>query len=121
MSNPNIKTRPKIKDEIKQRQKIQNPKNYKVVLYNNPITAFEGVVDVLRTVFQKNNAESIQIMWYAHNYGFAMVMISTKEICDTKVEEARNYCLSKREDAAQGRNVGYEHLQFEVEEDENNS
>jgi ATP-dependent Clp protease adaptor protein ClpS len=121
MSDTNIKTRPKIKDNVKIREKVQNPKNYKVVLMNNPITDFDAVVDVLRTVFLKSNAESIQIMWYAHNYGFALVMISTKEICEQKVQEARNYCLTKQGEELQGRNRGYQHLQFEVEEDENNS
>lgn len=120
MSNTRVQTPPQVKDDIKQRQKIQHPKNYKVVLYNNHITAFEAVVDVLKTIFLKSHAESVQIMWYAHNSGFALVMISTKEICEAKVEEAKHYCLTKKDDLEMGRNMGYEHLQFEVEEDESN-
>lgn len=121
MSRTNVQAPPKVKENIKQRQKVQNPKNYKVVLYNNHITAFEAVVDVLKTVFIKSHAESVQIMWYAHNSGFALVMISTKEICELKVDEAKNYCLNKKDDVEMGRNMGYEHLQFEVEEDESNN
>jgi ATP-dependent Clp protease adaptor protein ClpS len=121
MSNTRVLSPPQVKDDIKQRQKVQNPKNYKVVLYNNHITAFEAVVDVLKTVFLKSHAESVQIMWYAHNSGFALVIISTKEICEAKADEAKTYCMSKKDDAESGRNMGYEHLQFEVEEDESNS
>lgn len=117
--NTKTNTRPKIKDLIKTRDKVEVPKNYKVLLLNNPITAFEAVVDVLKTVFGKQHQEASQIMYYAHMNGRALVMISTKAICEAKVEEARLYCERKRTEMMTqlNRSMFYEALEFITEED----
>lgn len=120
-TNTKEKTRPRIKETIRQREQIETPKNYRVVLLNNPVTDFDAVTDVLRTIFQKALAEASQIMMYAHRNGRALVMTSTREICNQKVEEARNYCLSRATETRGGRNMCYDQLVFEVEEDDENN
>ena len=90
-SNTNTKERVKEKIEIN----IETPPDYRVVLLNNPITAFQAVIDVLRSVFGRSGAESEQIMFIAHSSGKASVIVSTKEICEIKVNEAKEYCKKK--------------------------
>lgn len=120
-TNTKERVRPRIKETIKQRDQVETPKNYRVVLLNNPVTDFDAVVDVLRSVFQKAMGEANQIMMYAHMNGRALVMTSTREICNQKVEEARNYCLARANDSRGGRNMYYDQLVFEVEEDDENN
>ena len=121
-SNPNVKekTLPRISEVKKEREQVATPKNYKVLLLNNETTDFDAVVDVLRHVFAINLQQASQIMIYAHNNGQALVMISTKEICEQKVVEARNYCLANAHRTRGNRSMYYEHLQFDVEEDDAN-
>lgn len=121
-SNPNVKerTRPRIAEVKKEREQIATPKNYRVILLNNDMTDFDAVVDVLRHVFAIRQQEASQIMIYAHRNGQALVMISTKEICEQKVQEAHNYCLANAHRERGGRSMYYELLRFDVEEDDAN-
>lgn len=109
-TNTNVKEKQKI--EIN----IETPPDYRVILLNNPVTAFQAVVDVLMSVFGRSGAESEQIMFIAHTSGKASVIISTKEICQIKVNEAKEYCKKKEGEAIMGRGAFYTALQFEVEE-----
>lgn len=120
-TNTKEKTRPRLKETVRQREQVETPRNYRVVLLNNPVTDFDAVVDVLRSVFQKALSEASQIMMYAHMNGRAMVMTSTREICNQKVEEARNYCLARSTETRHNRNMYYDQLVFEVEEDDENT
>lgn len=123
MSGSNTKektvTRPRVDNISRSREEVKTPSNYKVLLLNNPVTFFDAVVDVLASVFLKNRAEAQEIMWFCHQNGMALVMISTKEICDQKVREAKEFCMSKKnETLPMGITKGYEYLEFTVEKED---
>jgi ATP-dependent Clp protease adaptor protein ClpS len=110
----NTNTKEKVREKIE--INIETPPDYRVVLLNNPVTAFQAVVDVLRSVFGRSGAEAEQIMFIAHTSGKASVIVSTREICEIKVNEAKEYCKKKEGETMMGRNAFYTALQFEVEE-----
>lgn len=115
-----IKTNQKNDQKVKERFKVKQPKNYRIVLLNNDVTAFEAVVDVLRVIFNKNQAEASQIMFHAHNTGRALVEAPvTKEMGEGKCKQAEDYCKRREDEIGDryGRPMYYNELKFEVEED----
>ncbi len=121
MSNQktDTKTVEKTKQIVKAKFQVKLPKNHKVVLFNNHITAFEAVVDVLRVIFSKNKQEASAIMMHAHMNGQATVVSPvTKEIGEALVDQADEYCRRREAEAplTMGRPNYYTELQFEVEE-----
>lgn len=122
MSNQktDTKTIKKTDQVVKEKFQVKLPKNYKVDLLNNDITAFEAVVDVLRAVFGKNKQEATQIMMHAHMNGQATVVLPvTKETGEILVDRAEEYCRQKDLEAPPGpggRPNYYTELQFLVEE-----
>jgi ATP-dependent Clp protease adapter protein ClpS len=62
---------------------------YAVVLQNDNSTHPMFVVEVLSTVFDVAKAEANQIMMRAHNEGNSLVRIMSKELAETKIEQAR--------------------------------
>lgn len=70
---------------VKEKIKIQLPKQYKVIILNDDYTPFDFVVEVIMQVFNKNEREALQIMQHAHRNGEAMCGIFSKEIADLKV------------------------------------
>lgn len=121
MAQENIKTKQKTNSVIKEKFEIKLPKNYKIVLLNNNITAFEAVVDVLKEIFNKNQAIASQIMMKAHTEGKALVEAPvSKEMGEMKIKEAEEYCQKRENEMSHpnGMSFYYTQLKFEVEEDQ---
>lgn len=78
------KTILKEKDKIN----IKEPKNYKVVMYNDDFTTMEFVVYILINIFNKNENDAEAIMMKVHKGGKAIVGIYSYDIAMTKVELA---------------------------------
>lgn len=68
--------------------KIKEPKRYKAVMYNDDFTPMDFVVDILMTIFKKNEEEAFQIMMTVHNSGKAIVGVYSYDIAKSKVEES---------------------------------
>lgn len=71
------------------RVKIKTPSMWRVLLHNDDFTPIEFVVELLRTVFNKETEEAIQIAQYVHERGKAQVGLYTKEVAQTKVSLAQ--------------------------------
>lgn len=69
---------------------LDEPKRFKVLLHNDNYTTMEFVIVVLKTVFNKNEAEANQIMMKVHNEGVGVCGVYTAEIAETKVHLVRN-------------------------------
>ncbi|MFO7818069.1 MAG: ATP-dependent Clp protease adapter ClpS [Thermodesulfobacteriota bacterium] len=69
---------------------LDEPKRFKVLLHNDNYTTMEFVIVVLKTVFNKNEAEANQIMMKVHNDGVGVCGVYTAEIAETKVHLVRN-------------------------------
>jgi ATP-dependent Clp protease adaptor protein ClpS len=87
--------------------KVERPKLYKVILVNDDYTPFELVVHVLTAVFKTGQEKAIQIMMTAHQKGSCVVAVFSRDIAETKVQEATD--LAKSQEAA---------LQFTIEPEE---
>lgn len=117
MSNSNVKENTKIKTDstVKEKFEIKRPKRYKILLHNNDVTWPEAVVNVLRSVFQKQGRVAQDIMMHAHMHGQAIVEAPvTKEIGETKLEQAKTYCKQQHQSDPYMR---YNELVFTIEED----
>jgi ATP-dependent Clp protease adaptor protein ClpS len=71
--------------ETKQKQKLQRPKLYKVLLHNDNYTTRDFVVAVLREVFHKSETDAVQIMLHVHYNGIGVAGIYTFEVAETKI------------------------------------
>ena len=75
---------------LKERTTTKKPPMYKVLLHNDDYTTMEFVVDVLRRVFRRNEAEATRIMLHVHKTGIGVAGVYTREIAETKVRKVLN-------------------------------
>ena len=87
MSNDDTVLTPKIK--IK--PKVDKPKLYKVILFNDDYTPREFVLMILQAVFRTGESAGYHIMITAHRKGSCVVAVYARDIAETKVKEAMDY------------------------------
>jgi ATP-dependent Clp protease adaptor protein ClpS len=71
--------------------KVEKPKLYKVILFNDDYTPREFVEMVLQAVFRTGDAVAHRIMITAHQKGKCVVAVYAKDIAETKVTEAMDH------------------------------
>ena len=69
------------------REKLKKPPLFRVLLHNDDFTTMEFVVEVLRRVFGKSEAEAFRVMWAVHTQGVGCAGVYTYEIAEMKVEK----------------------------------
>ena len=74
---------------VKDRNKIDRPKKYKVVFYNDDYTPMQLVTLILMEVFKKGEQEAKSIMLRVHRGGKAIAGVYSKEVAQTKVETTK--------------------------------
>lgn len=67
------------------------PRMYRVILYNDPRMGGEVVAEALTRFFRKTLPEAMRIMLTAHQGGQASVGIYTREVAETRIEEATTW------------------------------
>lgn len=77
--------------KTKIKPKVEKPKLYKVILYNDDYTPREFVIMILQAVFKTGESAGYHIMITAHQKGSCVVAVYTKDIAETKVKEAMDY------------------------------
>jgi ATP-dependent Clp protease adaptor protein ClpS len=65
---------------------LQEPRKFKVLLHNDDYTSMDFVVQILKDVFHKTDAEAVQVMMNVHEHGVGECGIYTAEVAETKVE-----------------------------------
>jgi ATP-dependent Clp protease adaptor protein ClpS len=81
---PQIITAPKTSTATR----TERPRLYKVILLNDDYTPRDFVVSVLKAVFRMNESEALGVMMTAHRKGVCVVAVFTKEVAETKAEQA---------------------------------
>ena len=76
------------KDSVK--NKIKEPKRFKVVVLNDDYTPMDFVVAVLIRIFKHQHDNAIQLMLQIHNEGSAVAGVYNYEIAEQKGLEATN-------------------------------
>lgn len=73
-------------------KKIQSvqPKLFKVFMLNDNYTTMEFVIEVLQSVFHKENTEATSLMLQIHRRGQALCGLYPYEIAETKVAKVHS-------------------------------
>lgn len=69
---------------LKNQIKIDKPKMYAVVIYNDELTTMEFVIQMLMEVFNKSLAEATELMFKIHEVGKGIAGVYTYDIAITK-------------------------------------
>ncbi|WP_416776107.1 ATP-dependent Clp protease adapter ClpS [Xenorhabdus budapestensis] len=77
--------------EDKEKQALQPPSMYKIILHNDDYTPMEFVVDVLQKFFSYDVERATQLMLDVHYQGKAICGIYTAEIAETKAAQVNMY------------------------------
>ncbi|HEX3408652.1 MAG TPA: ATP-dependent Clp protease adapter ClpS [Candidatus Binataceae bacterium] len=75
-----------IERRTKEQAKTKRPPLYKCILLNDDYTPMEFVVEVLKTIFHKQQAEATRIMLHVHQNGMGIAGVYPFEIAETKVK-----------------------------------
>ncbi len=79
------------KTRKKEKEKVEEPPLFKVILLNDDYTTFDFVVSILTGVFGKSVPEAIQITNDVHRKGSGLCGVYPRDIAETKVDMvARN-------------------------------
>ena len=80
----------KEQSSIRERQRIdlQEPRRYKVTIYNDDFTTMEFVVKILVEVFFKSETEAETLMLQVHHSDKAVVGIYSYDVATSKVHKA---------------------------------
>jgi len=69
----------------KEQVKTRKPPLYKCILLNDDYTPMEFVVEILKSVFHKSQADATRIMLHVHQNGMGVAGVFPYEIAETKV------------------------------------
>lgn len=68
--------------------RLKQPRQYKVVMYNDDFTPMDVVVEILIDVFRKNYEEAVSIMMMVHKGNRAVVGAYSYDIAKSKAAKA---------------------------------
>ena len=72
------------------KDKVEHPKEYMVILLNDNFTTKEFVVKILMLIFHKNPEEAKSIMLNVHHKGRGVVGVYTWDIAVTKANQVHD-------------------------------
>tara|TARA_Y100000592_G_C5455270_1_gene311056 strand:- start:1391 stop:1714 length:324 start_codon:yes stop_codon:yes gene_type:complete len=77
--------------ELQDRQKVEPPKKFKVILHNDDYTPMEFVVLVLMDVFNYGIHRAHEVMLQVHEQGKGIAGVFPKEIAWMKTKKCNKY------------------------------
>ena len=63
-------------------------KRYKVLLHNDNATTMQFVVDVLRTIFNKDHKTAMKVMFEVHETGCGLAGVYPKEQAEFRIDQS---------------------------------
>ena len=91
MSDNDIALKPKTKSK----PKLDRPKLYKVILFNDDYTPREFVVSVLKAEFRMTEDQAFRVMITAHRRGACVVGVFAHDIAESKATRATDAARAK--------------------------
>ena len=79
----------------KDRQQVEEPPLYKVLLHNDDYTTMEFVIIILQSIFHLDEASATEVMLNVHKKGIGVAGIYTREVAETKVTLACDLAKEK--------------------------
>jgi len=73
------------RESVKDVSRLERPRRYRVLLHNDHYTTMDFVVEVLREVFRKPQAEAKRIMLNVHVRGMGVAGVYVKAVAEAKV------------------------------------
>lgn len=80
-----------VKSIDKTEDEVREPGMFHVVFLNDNYTPMDFVVEILMKIFNKSEAESINVMMKVHKNGHGIAGTYIEDIAQTKVETVRKY------------------------------
>jgi len=74
-----------------EKQKLQPPRKYKVILNNDDYTPIDFVIEVLTTFFNMDSDRATDVMLQVHQNGRAICGVYSADVAYTKVEQVNRY------------------------------
>jgi ATP-dependent Clp protease adaptor protein ClpS len=81
---------------IRKKEKLKEPEDFRVILLNDHFTTMDFVVEVLITIFHKNQLEAERIMLDVHQKGRGIVGHYSWDIAQTKANQV--HALARQHD-----------------------
>lgn len=73
--------------ELKEEQKLDEPKMYRVILHNDHYTTMDFVIEVLIKIFHMDSGKATEIMLNVHKKGKGICGIYSYDIAVTKINQ----------------------------------
>ena len=80
-----------IKDREQEREKVEPPKKFKIILHNDDFTPMDFVSDLIMEVFRKQKAVADTITLMIHHKGKGIVGSYPKGIAEMKIKKCYKY------------------------------
>lgn len=80
---------------ISTRKKVKRPRMYAVLLHNDDYTTQEFVVQILKTFFQRSDADARTIMLTVHLKGQGVAGTYSKDVAESKVAQVTDFARSQ--------------------------
>lgn len=74
-----------------EKQKLQPPRKYKVILNNDDYTPMDFVIEVLMTFFNMDSDRATDVMLQVHHNGKAICGVYSADVARTKAEQVNRY------------------------------
>jgi ATP-dependent Clp protease adaptor protein ClpS len=74
-----------------EKQKLQPPRKYKVVLNNDDYTPMDFVIEVLMTFFNMDSDRATDVMLQVHEKGKGICGVFSADVAHTKAEQVNRY------------------------------
>jgi ATP-dependent Clp protease adaptor protein ClpS len=73
---------------------VARPPLFQVLLLNDDFTPMDFVVEVLRSFFNLDQEQAVQVMLHVHTRGRGVCGVFTREVAETKVTHVNEYSRS---------------------------
>ncbi len=84
-----------LKPRLKPVTKVERPKLYKVILYNDDYTPREFVMSVLKGEFRLGEDQAYRVLMTAHRKGVCVVSVYPRDVAETKAARGTEMGLAK--------------------------